>query len=140
MVLKIFLQGENIRRSCRIFTFQIILNKIKPRKARRYAISWITWTNHSKKATRMSQTKALMSIWPSSRDVLQWHNIWKWGFKLCFVCASSNGYLFEFDLNLVKKQNVKVNLGEGVVIQLSENSQTHFPLCFLITFSIVHYW
>ena len=82
----------------------------------------------------MSQSKALMSMWPSSRDVLQWHNIWKWGFKSWFGCASSNGYLFEFDLYLVKKQNVKVNLDESVVMQLSENSQTHFPLFFFDNF------
>ena len=78
MVLKIFLQGVDSRRSCRIFTLHIIPNKIKPTKAARYALSLITWTNHSKKATRMSLCKTLMSIWPSSRDVLQWDNIWKW--------------------------------------------------------------
>ena len=78
MVLKTFLQGVDTRRSCRIFTLQIILNKIKPTKATRYALSLITWTNHSKKATRMSLSKALISIWPSSRDILQWDNIWKW--------------------------------------------------------------
>ena len=65
MVFKTFLQGVDTKRSCRIFTFQI-------------ALSLITWTNHSKKATRMSLSKALISIWPSSRDVLQWDNIWKW--------------------------------------------------------------
>ena len=78
MVFKTFLQGVDTRRSCRIFPLQIILNKIKPRKATRYALSLITWTSHSKKATWMSLSKTLMSIWSSSRDVFQWDNIWKW--------------------------------------------------------------
>ena len=35
----------------------------------------------------------------------------KWGFKWWFRCASSTGYLYEFDLYLVKK-NIEVNLAE----------------------------
>ena len=44
----------------------------------------------------------------------------KWGFKWWFRYESSNGYLYEFDLYLGKKQNVEVNLGEDMVMQLSE--------------------
>ena len=39
----------------------------------------------------------------------------KWGFKWWFRCASSNSYLYEFDLYLGKK-NVEINLGKGVVM------------------------
>ena len=42
MVLKAFLQGVDTRRSCRVFTLQIILNKIKPTKAPRYTLSLTT--------------------------------------------------------------------------------------------------
>ena len=110
-------------------------NTIKPTKTTIYALSLITWTNHSKKATRMSLSKALTSIWSSSRDVLQSDNIWKWnqlngGFKWWLKCASSNGYLYGFDLYLGKKQNVEVNLGEGVVMQLSEKLRGTFCTLF----------
>ena len=44
----------------------------------------------------------------------------KWGFKWQYRCASSNDYLYEFGLYLRKKQNVEVNLSEGVVMQLFE--------------------
>ena len=71
MVSKTFLQGIGTRRSYRIFTLQTILNKIKPTKARRYGLSVIIWTNHSKKALLMRLSKALMSILPSARDVPQ---------------------------------------------------------------------
>ena len=54
----------------------------------------------------------------------------KWGFKLWFPCASSNGYLYEFDLYLGKKQNVAGNLGEGVVMQLSEKLKGTFCTLF----------
>ena len=55
----------------------------------------------------------------------------KWGFKWWFRCASSNGYLYEFDLYLGKKQNVEGNLGEGDVMQLSEKLKGTFcTLCF----------
>ena len=70
---------QNIFTRCRYQEIlQIIVNKIKPAKATKYPLSLITWTNHSKKATRTSLSKALMRIWPSSGDVLQWDNIWKW--------------------------------------------------------------
>ena len=46
----------------------------------------------------------------------------KWWFR----CASKNGYLYEFDLYLGRKQNVEVNLGEGVVLQLSEKLKGTF--------------
>ena len=58
----------------------------------------------------------------------------KWGFKLWFRCASSNGYLYEFDLYLGKKQNVAVNLGEGVVMQLSEKLKCTFCTLFFDNF------
>ena len=50
----------------------------------------------------------------------------KWGFKWWFRCASSNGYLCEFDLYLGKKQNIEVNLGEGIMMQLSEKLKGTF--------------
>ena len=55
----------------------------------------------------------------------------KWGFKWWFRCASSNGYLREFDLYLGKKQNIEVNLGEGIMMQLSEKLKgTFYSLLF----------
>jgi len=56
----------------------------------------------------------------------------KWGFKWWFRCASSTGYLYEFDLYLGRKQNVEVNLGEGVVMQLSEKLKGTFCTIYLI--------
>ena len=50
----------------------------------------------------------------------------KWRFKWWFRCASSNSYFYEFDFYLGKKQNVEVNLGEGVVMQLSEKLEGTF--------------
>ena len=55
----------------------------------------------------------------SMREYLKMKPI-KWGFKWWFRCVISNGYFHEFGLYLGKKQNVKVNLGQGVVVQLSE--------------------
>ena len=54
----------------------------------------------------------------------------KWGFKWWFRCVSLNGYLYEFDFYLGKKQDVKVNLGEGVVMQLSEKLKGTFCTVF----------
>ena len=53
-------------------------NQDQAKEATRYIQSLINWTNHSKKATPLSLSKALISKWPSWRDVLQWDNIWKW--------------------------------------------------------------
>ena len=50
----------------------------------------------------------------------------KWNFKWWFRCANSNGYLYEFDLYLGKKQNVQVSLGEGVGMQLPEKLKGTF--------------
>ena len=44
----------------------------------------------------------------------------KWGFKWWFRYGSRTGYLYEFDLYLGKKKDVEVNLGEGVVLQMTE--------------------
>ena len=44
----------------------------------------------------------------------------KWGFKWCFRCTGSSGYLFKFDFYLGKQKAVEVNLTESVVLQLSE--------------------
>ena len=44
--------------------------------------------------------------------------------------ASSNGYLYEFDLYLGKKQNINVILGEDVVMQISENLKDTFCTLF----------
>ena len=51
------------------------------------------------------------------------------------MCASSNVYLYEFDLYLRKKQNVEVNLGKGVVMQLSEKLKGTFCTLFFDNFS-----
>ena len=58
----------------------------------------------------------------------------KWGFKWWFRYASSNGYLYEFDLYLGKKQNVEVNLGEDMVMQLSEKLKGTFCTLFFDNF------
>ena len=44
----------------------------------------------------------------------------KWGFKWWYRCASTSGYLYEFDLYLGRKKKVEGNLGESVVFMLSE--------------------
>jgi len=55
----------------------------------------------------------------------------KWGFKWWFRCASSTGYLYQFDLYLGKKTITEVNLGESVVLFLSEKlEQTYCTLYF----------
>ena len=50
----------------------------------------------------------------------------KWWFR----SAGSNGYLYEFYLCLGKKQNVEVNLGEDVLMQLSEKLKDKFCTLF----------
>ena len=45
---------------------------------------------------------------------------YKMGFKWRFRCATSTAYLDEFDLYLGWKKDVEVNLGESVVMHLSE--------------------
>ena len=71
MAFTTFLQGIDIRRSWRIFTLQIILDKIKPKNAAIYALSLITWTYHSKKANNWW-------TYDQVQGVLQRDNIWKW--------------------------------------------------------------
>ncbi|GFQ96506.1 chimeric ERCC6-PGBD3 protein [Trichonephila clavata] len=44
----------------------------------------------------------------------------KWGFKMWCRADSSTGYLFEFDLYTGKKMNTEVELGESVVLSLTE--------------------
>ena len=56
----------------------------------------------------------------------------KWVFKWWFRCVSSNSYLYEFDLYLGKKQTVQVNLGEGVMMQLSEKLKGTFCTLFFL--------
>ena len=58
----------------------------------------------------------------------------KWDINQWFRCASSNGYLYEFDLYLGRNQNVDVNLGEGVVKQLSEKLKGTFCTLFFDNF------
>ena len=58
----------------------------------------------------------------------------KRGCKWWFRCVSSSGYLYEFDLYLGKKQNVEVNLGEGVVMQPSEKLKGTFCTLFIDKF------
>ena len=62
---------------------------------------------------------------PSIRQYLKMKPI-KWSFKWWFRCATSNCYLYEFDLYLRKKKNVEVNLDEGVVMQLPEKLKSTF--------------
>ena len=54
----------------------------------------------------------------------------KWCFNWWFRCASPNGYLYEFDLYFGKTQNVEVNLGEGLVMQLSGKLKGKFSSLF----------
>ena len=58
----------------------------------------------------------------------------KWDFKWWFRCASSNGYLYEFDLYLGKKQNGKINLGKDIVMLLSEKLEGIFCTLFFDNF------
>ena len=58
----------------------------------------------------------------------------KRSFKPWFRCASSNGYLNEFDLYLGEKENVEVKLGKNVVMQLSEKFKAIFCTLFLDNF------
>ena len=58
----------------------------------------------------------------------------KWGFKWWFRYASSNGYLYEFDLYFGKKQNVEVDLGEDMVMHLSEKLKGTFCTLFFDNF------
>ena len=64
----------------------------------------------------------------------------KWAFEMVVEMCELKWFLYEFDLYLRKKQNVKVNLGEGVVMQLSEKAKGTFCTLFSLTFSIAHYW
>ena len=125
MVFKTFLQGVDTRKSCRIFTFLIILNKIKPTKViQTYKLRPIidhlnksfqeSYSNDPRQSLdeRMTKLKGCSSM----RKYLKIKPN-KWGFKRWgFRCASSNGYLYEFDLYLGRKQNVKVNLGKDMVM------------------------
>ena len=55
----------------------------------------------------------------------------KWGFKWWLQCASYTGCLYEFDSYLGWKEDVEVNLGESVKIQLSEKLKgTYYALFF----------
>jgi hypothetical protein len=45
----------------------------------------------------------------------------KWGFKWWCRCASDTGYLYQIELYLGKKDSEEHNLGEGVVLHLSES-------------------
>ena len=129
-VFKTFLQGVDTWRSCRIFTLQIILNKIKSTKTARYALSLITWTYHFNKPKQsIGEHVTKFTGRSSMRQYLKTKPI-KWGFKWWFRCVSLNGYLYEFDFYLGKKQDVKVNLGEGVVMQLSEKLKGTFCTVF----------
>ena len=44
----------------------------------------------------------------------------KWGFKFWYRCASATRYLYQLDMYLGKKENVETNLGESVVLKMSE--------------------
>ena len=50
------------------------------------------------------------------------------------MCELSNGYLYELYLYLGRKQNVEVNIGEGVVMQLSEKLKGTFRTLFFDNF------
>ena len=92
IVFKTFLQGVDTRRSCRIFTFQTILSKIKPTKViQTYKIHPIidhlnkssqeNYSNDPKQSTDERMTKFKGP--PSMRQYLKMKPI-KWGFKWWF--------------------------------------------------------
>ena len=76
-------------------SFQVVLLK-KPEKS---------IDKHMTKFKRRSSMRQHLKMKPA-----------KWGFKWSFGCASSTGYLYEFDLFLGQKKDVEVNLGESVVM------------------------
>ncbi|XP_046688364.1 piggyBac transposable element-derived protein 3-like [Homalodisca vitripennis] len=45
----------------------------------------------------------------------------KWGFKLWCRCDSETGYLYQFDIYTGKKTNPERGLGEGIILQMTEN-------------------
>ena len=49
---------------------------------------------------------------------------------MCFWCTSSTGHLHKFDLYLGRKKDVEVNLGENVVMRLSEKLKGNYCLFF----------
>ena len=56
----------------------------------------------------------------------------EWRFNCWFRFASSSGYLYEFYLYLAWKKNAELNLGESVVMQLSEKLK---GLCYTLFFN-----
>ena len=90
-----------------------------------------SYSNEPKKTIQEHMTK--FKGRSSMRQYLKMKPI-KHGFKWWFRCASSNDYLYEFRLYLGKKQNVEVNLGEGVVIQLSGKLKGTFCTLFFDNF------
>ena len=61
-------------------------------------------------------------------------------FKWCFWSAISSGYLYEFYLYLGRKKVVEVNLGESVVMQLSEKLKGTYCTLFLTIFLTGQHW
>ena len=109
MVFKSILQGVDTRRSCRTFTLKIILKKIKlicPIIDDLNKSFQENYSNDPKQSTdeHMAKFKRRSSM----RQYMKMKRI-KWGFKWWFRCASSNCYLYQFDLYLGKNQNVDVN-------------------------------
>ena len=64
----------------------------------------------------------------------------KWVFKWWFWSAISSGYLYEFYLYLSRKKVVEVNLGESVVMQLSEKLKGTYCTLFLTIFLTGQHW
>ena len=54
----------------------------------------------------------------------------KWRFKWWFWCVNSTGYLHKFHLYLGPKKDGEFNLGEGVVMQVSEKVKGTYCILF----------
>ena len=63
----------------------------------------------------------------------------KWGFKSWCRCSSS-GYLYETDLYLGKKQEPEYNLGESVVLNLSQSLRDTYCTLYFDNFSVTQLW
>ena len=45
----------------------------------------------------------------------------KWGFKFQFRCGSKTGYLYEFDMQVGRKEKTEFGIGESVVLSLCKS-------------------
>ena len=54
----------------------------------------------------------------------------EWGSKYWYYCASETGYFYQFDLYLGNKEIAKKNLGQGVVLKMTESLQSSHCMFF----------